>query len=262
MCQPITEIEEQAQGGDCPALYRNWELLKRIGEDLERLASKVDVPLPGGEDSRSRQKRAQAVDDLMAKMKKQGQPASWQELAEGLYADRWLRDQIRFHPICRDTVDKHVRQCDLDDTRSQLYFVIIRNAAAWYAKGDIKDPKKNWQGWVREQFPTILNRCHKRNAPPPRQQPSEMANAPDDGPDPADLLIDHRELPPEQQVELKELLDRLPAAQRDVVRLLYLERKSKEETAKELGISEQLVDRRFRAARKSLQKLLSSQGSE
>lgn len=66
--------------------------------------------------------------------------------------------------------------------------------------------------------------------------------------DAVEYFPDWRELPPEQQAEVREQIDRLPEDEREVLRRWYYEDKSPQDIAEDLNITEQELRARVERA--------------
>jgi RNA polymerase sigma factor (sigma-70 family) len=246
----MSDPTEPADGG----LYRDWNVLHRIDQDLQRLAGEYGLPLEDATDVRSSQRRAKQVEEIMRengrrpapipiswqvpvsdgrllrRRRRAPIPISWQELAERLFADRWLAGYVQslgwYQAAPRDDTREEILRC----VQARLYFVVVRNSGDWYRKGN---HAQDWKGYVN------VRQIAKRRA---RDAGSHHGGwgCGGDGPDgPFGSLPDWRELSPEQQAELREQIDRLPEDEREVLRRWFYEEKSPQDIAAELNVTPQ-----------------------
>ncbi len=148
------------------ALYRDWDLLARIDLELVCRAAELNMALPDGDDTRSRQDRAKALEQIMQKTRPW--PPSWDELVVRLYASRWLEAFIRCQPRCRFVRDSATRDAIVGGVKSRLVSVVIRNAGAWRQAWvrEGRPSERSWQGFIRCQVPELTRRCADEETPP------------------------------------------------------------------------------------------------
>jgi RNA polymerase sigma factor (sigma-70 family) len=146
---------------------------------------------------------------------------------------QWLNSVIRRQRPCQQTNDEHELDDLVRDVLLKLYLVILRNCGTWYRVGN---HKQEWRGFVMRQVERIACRLAKRVLKR-HEQERPLGPAVADGPrDPFENLPDGREVSPELQAMLKEMMDQLKVDEREVFRR-FLKGTPIEDIAAELGLS-------------------------
>jgi len=151
----------------------------------------------------------------------------------------------RYYPGVFSFVRRRLGEDGLaEEVAADVFFEIWRHAASYRGES----PVSTWLFGIA-QFKVLTARRQLG-----QKRRTALRSTPDDEmvrfPDPRDAAasLDARQ----QLIELLSLLDRLPAGQREVLRLAFLEGRSYAEIAEELGISEANVKVRVSRARSRL----------
>jgi RNA polymerase sigma factor (sigma-70 family) len=253
----MTDATGRSDGG----LYQDWDLLLRIDRDLRDLAQRYGLPLdeiPDGlspsEQTKADQLRTKQVRDIVQEMGRRGErdPVSWKELALGMsFAGGWLVWFVKSRRYCLALPGNDERESVLTDVLVPLYFAIIRNAGKWYRRGNHDG---DWKGYVICQARGKANRfARARLKKIARERAEARGGDVEDLPDP-------RGLTPEQEAELREMINAWPDDEREVVSRLYFDRQSVEEVVEALKTTREQLESILKRAGQRLRSKLRGGG--
>jgi hypothetical protein len=196
-----------------PAYVKDWDLLRRVAEDLAKMFAELRIVVPAGITS---QDWAELVQEAIRRWSAERRPPmpAMIELEELLFVDGWPDEPYRsnrYRWLCgfiwlqmkkrawyeRARKKKAVLEVHKDMV-VRTVTLVITNAHNWWTKGDHTE---DWQGWMILTIPTLLDRLANRLEIP--DAPDGLGNVPDDeGGNPADRAPDKREASPEFLADL------------------------------------------------------------